>query len=868
MADDTDQTQVASADDTPVGSSLPVLEISYKPKQFKDPSQMTDEEMQAEIGASQPRQKAAPQPAAPAQTKVAPPASPFGTVRGEPQPTALKDPSQMTDEEIKAELAASSPEAQKEQTKQLIQALQTKADIMETGGPGAATAMPAVTSSFINAATLNLARNARALALAYKNGTSFADQYAKEKAYDEAVARLHPYLSTASGIAGGLASAPFLPTFGMGKAGVMAAEEAPGLIRSALSSGLTSGIYGGISGGLGEHTLGGAGSEALKSAGLGAALGPVINKALTTASSRSLYRPTDSAGNLTQDAENAIRAIGLDPTTKPQNALNSILNAFRAKGISPAAAREGVSREFGVPLTRGQALADPNAIAKEQMMETMGPVGQFLGKAQPEQVATSQREFMGPNAPSDYMEAARQTEQNVIQAHQAAHDAAQAQYDAEFSKKGIFDANAVRSMASSIEQKMQAANQVIDPDLNPAASKALKDMDDKLGSLNIKNQLGSNPTPAQMKNVVGINMKGMDQIRKRLRMWKDKATSPDDKRLVGQMIEHFDDHVEDAVANGYFSGDSSVLPGLKQARKMWANYKQTYSPQSRDHSSRIMDDIVHGRLNAATIASHFINDSQVGVKQVAPNLWNKMERAFGKGSPELETVKDMMKSKLTTPQRKFETNPKAQAKDVSDRIDAFLKAKGSDLAEKAFSPSERSDLARYSSHMRNIARLGKANIEAETAKTIKRAGLHATAVLAPALAAARAFPGSELAAAAIGHLAANVVNPMLAKRAANIAAKTALSGAPRMINRKAIALTPGVLNNAPGLISGGAQILGNILGNAFATPARAKGGRVEAEQLGKEAERANKSLGGSLKPLMNMPDEDIVNALRLTKTGG
>ena len=82
------------------------------------------------------------------------------------------------------------------------------------------------------------------------------------------------------------------------------------------------------------------------------------------------------------------------------------------------------------------------------------------------------------------------------------------------------------------------------------------------------------PTPLGQPNpddIVAVNLRGVDQARKRLVQFyqaaRTKARTGDasDLRAMQRIMDGFDDHIEQSISNGLFSGDPFVhwmaLPG-------------------------------------------------------------------------------------------------------------------------------------------------------------------------------------------------------------------------------------------------------------------------------------------------------------------
>lgn len=214
----------------------------------------------------------------------------------------------------------------------------------------------------VNTALLNVPRNVDAYAKSRSSGQPFSEEYDKLKGTEEAGSRLNPKSAIAGTVTGVVGGALALPGIGGGATlGARAGRAA-----------LTGAGYAGLAEAFDSKDP----VHVAVSAALGAALGgvaaPVAEKIVGLVSGLVKAGKTGQTflkadGTLTDEAAAAAKAAGVDPATFGRVLHRKFAETFAAKGATPGAAREAAAGEFNVPLTRGQATGDLDAIRFEDM---------------------------------------------------------------------------------------------------------------------------------------------------------------------------------------------------------------------------------------------------------------------------------------------------------------------------------------------------------------------------------------------------------------------------------------------------------------------------------------------------------------------
>ncbi|MCJ2067253.1 hypothetical protein MKK75_00255 [Methylobacterium sp. J-030] len=426
---------------------------------------------------------------------------------------------------------------------------------------------------------------------------TFAENYARFQNLQGAYDRQNPKTAVASELAGGIAATPLMP-------GLPIAEGA-NLTARAARYGLTGAGYGGAAAAIGSHdslkTIEGAGTGF---AG-GAALGPIVEKVappVIAAAGKALEPILARFGRgavatetgFTPRARAVLINAGLDADNLPPELAQHIEASFAAKGETSAALREAQAAEFGLPLSRGQATADPRALAQEgrALAGQSGPRAQQIGEdfaaRQADALAATRDRFMGMAAgdaprvdsPQQAFEGAADRARQTAQAQAERESVAQRGVDdALRAVRGRGGPDAIDGATAAIQGVRDAAEQAkagyrrayadvgqypgqfvpgamdrvgsrvrvrlgsdvpIDDVLTPAATRALRDLDDVPGLFNL--QPGEGP-----------DLRQVEQLRKRLVAYRGTTTTnATDRRAMDQVIHQFDGHVEDAMGAGLF----------------------------------------------------------------------------------------------------------------------------------------------------------------------------------------------------------------------------------------------------------------------------------------------------------------------------
>lgn len=423
----------------------------------------------------------------------------------------------------------------------------------------------------------------------------------------------------------------------------------------------------------------------------------------------SLINPEIAAKENPQDVYESAKG-GVD---KAMMALAPSRGGLAARGkIPPPPPSPIPTGPLNVILSEGQETRALPAIQKEQaaLRGTSGPAAQDRAQQfadqQRQQVSDARDSVVagldqyGQRVAATPQEAAELAQKSIqTAASQRKAGVAQA-YDTAKALPGEIHAAAFEGIGQKIKADLSAGDNpiVIDDKLTPFASRAIQDVENRISQLKIQNRADpfGQPNP---ENIVGINLKGVDQMRRRLSAFRKDAYGSGnaaDGRAASAVIDAFDSQIDNAINGGLFKGDPLAVQAWNDARAAHADYKSTFSAGKNDPTGRVVERILGKGNNPAAIPND-VADFIYGSSGVNPNslnvsVANRVRSILGENSPEWSGVKQGLFQRLVeTPDGVSDLG----AGKIAQRLNQFLNGSGKEMAETMFSPSERTLIKQY-----------------------------------------------------------------------------------------------------------------------------------------------------------------------------
>lgn len=507
---------------------------------------------------------------------------------------------------------------------------------------------------------------------------SFGDRYsenlAREKAKDEGFDAAHPIVSTGAQLTGGVAATlPVAATATGAKLLGLTGSTVPGMIARGAASG----------GAIGALDSAARGGDVGTGAGVGALTGgaaPVVGRAVGSAvqGARNFLHPVLAApGNL-------VHVAGVDVPVSTGQATGDVATQM----MENTALRGGEGQA-------AQKVADQffNGLQQPGVEDARQSVGRGLDR-------------FGQHIASDPQAAAEMVGESTSKIAQASKQNYGDLYKEALAMPGEIHAGALEGIGQKIKSKLTLGDNpvIVDDVTTPVASRALQYIDDTLSRLKITNHADpfGQPNP---ENIVGVNLQGIDQVRKGL---VTMATSAErgsaDRRAVGRIIGAFDDHVEDSMSNGLFTGDDRALDALKDARAAYKQHQQLFRSQGQgDDVGKAMERIVnYNNGQGATsneIANYLFGEARVGGSGLSVRLAQRMRGVLGEESPEWSGIRQGLWSRLTdATEGRTDMGPQK----ASERIFEFLNGSGKAMSQVLFSPEERQQMTQYAGLLKQL----------------------------------------------------------------------------------------------------------------------------------------------------------------------
>lgn len=767
-------------------------------------------------------------------------------------------------------------------------------DTARVGPPRAEQTAELAARNAAHAASLGLSEHAltEAKRQAGTSSDGYWEDYKKNREDLEAMSRLNPgtsALSTTGGVIGGMfVGGPFKALEVPGKVVGNAIKRMPSpftpettaKIADFVGAGTTGAVMGGTSSYVDDQDF----QKAIGNAVVGAGFAPVAQSVVSriVGKMRGYEDPLDAHGNWKPDAQKAIddafapaiQAGTMTPADvkmlQPQ-----LRDIFMQKGASEASAIEAQLREAGVKTpTAGQTtgerpMNEPGLYGTQSVMDAR--------KAAPGNILDKLEQMVPTNTPTSPDVTARL----LYQAERQAQANATSVYPIIASEPGFFGDVVTKNVMGNIDKALQQhggipSNLSSMPNSFPKTIEAYDYIQRTMQNPGTMPQLPGVALDAQTGKLVQTAMTdttvspaSVMAVRKELsRLWGQ--ASPNDRRGIDAIRQGFDRNTEDAVMRSMFSGDSlKVLAMMRSGDAEWSRYMKTFhGPDQVDKIvTKALEPFAQGQVDAGKIAQGILNSEFID-KKLGPTLYKKFEDVLGAGSPQMESVKNQLRSSL------LNTGGANSHLAVASNIEKFLAPGNKTFATQLFTPAEQYQMRMAANAIRTIERqvipskeanekLSKVLFE-ELGPTI----LKGTGAIAGMASGAYHGFGPEIGAA-LGYGASHVAGALTKlkdKAATARAAQREVSGAPAMPKRADDMV--GMPNTDPQSLYP-TQVPTDYGPRVPLFPAqdqerqgRKSGGRV-SDRLVSAVDRAKKNINNQTQTLLRTPDNHVAQALEI-----
>jgi hypothetical protein len=380
----------------------------------------------------------------------------------------------------------------------------------------------------------------------------------------------------------------------------------------------------------------------------------------------------------------ALGPVGEVITTGAGAAVGKVFGGARnpAPGVNPEQIVQEAA-EFGIPLSRGQALSDIGQQAWEESARNNAR-GDIAGRAvrsfderQAQAIQAAKEsitEGFGGNAPATLAEGGEAVALGLRNKADELRQGADAAYTAAAGKDATIAIDEVGRLGQKVAVQLEEQGINLDTYGNyPGAQSAMN---------LLRRVAGFEGAPAG-ENVVAQSLQGLEQARKAL--LKVKPANGEDYRALKAIRSAYDSWMDDAIDQKLFSGDASALDDLKKGRELWSQYKGLTAGKGGDALPILGKMIEEGRTGEE-IANWLMGASTAGQAGRAARVAFEVKKVLGADSQEWQTLRQMAVMKAFNPTRG--TGNQALFKSVGE----FTK---SPLSRQLFSPEEIGQLRRF-----------------------------------------------------------------------------------------------------------------------------------------------------------------------------
>lgn len=731
-------------------------------------------------------------------------------------------------------------------------------------------ALKALTYSALNTALLNAPSHVIALWDKISTGKDYTKAFEEQKAYEKALERQHPYASGA-GTALGIGAGFLVPGGAAAQAAKAATAAKYGSTAGRLAEiGAAGGVGAGVSGASaalekpitkpGEMFNRETFNQAMIGAGIGAGAQALLPKLFTALSKKP--KIVDEAGNLTDEAKNAFKAVYGDryDAAEIERMKDALAASMAKKGPTEAAVKEAMLKSEEIPtVTRGMttgekplpAAAEVAEYAQQRAQQKLGEKARGLMGERPGETEIAESLYKG----------ALGAQKEVAGAYEGMRKlTGQITPEAENLIKNTPKGQG--ELLTNIQEALQAQNLPTTFGKGEGFKKARQAMQ----------WMEKNPVSGNYIHDEGLSVRNIEAINQQLnRYYRAARGKPEDQMAISVMKDAFNKTVRKYVGDPdtFKGGDGkAVLKAIDDARDSFAKMKDIYAPATtsgagaaefnrvidqfaKTASGKVKENLQQGSLNAAQdTVNKYLTDRKVGLA-----FYDRLEKALGKDSDGMKAVNQQIKVKLLDTGDDLTKLPQ--------RINEFLRD-NRELAGKVFDTDQRYQLKKLADSLDIIYRSGKPNEQQQSAamNLIKKtgnllAGVAVGQVKGP-IAGAAVYGGAEAVRAASRGLT-KARQRIVEESGAPAFKKTPAAGS-RYVP------TP---SSEPFRSKEEEAGYGEPKPLPPLTIRRATGGRVGgiAAKLMADVERARKEVSGKTKVLLNADDTHIARALEVANRG-
>ena len=417
--------------------------------------------------------------------------------------------------------------------------------------------------------------------------------------------------------------------------------------RVGVASGLTQAGLSGMTQAAGRDASGGEIAGEIAIAGtLGAGFEAIGQKVAQVFKARGLAKQMRETG-ITDELREEVKRIVIPLGVNADDVTDDFIRSF---SVAPDA-RLPMEREFGTQLTRGGRSLDPQQLNFEDSARA-GALGERAQTA----YVTNERGQLGDLNRAQLQIASeiggtetlfdnQLTAQNVMNrvrgAESTARDAERQAYE------GVADAGLNTDLYKGLLNRARLSVQSTDYPKNPehaSTRSALDFLRTKLAD--IESVMGSKKLARQMQGRT-IPIKEVEGIRRQLNAFKTDAANNTDRRNMQQIVQTFDDYLDNDVVRALMDGDSNAIQQYKDARGLTREYFRKFGERPTltrsgnfipDRPGKFIEKIIFSDPTDEEVANTLFSAAALSNK-ASSNMALRFREVLGQGSAEWNQVR-------------------------------------------------------------------------------------------------------------------------------------------------------------------------------------------------------------------------------------
>jgi len=260
---------------------------------------------------------------------------------------------------------------------------------------------------------------------------------------------------------------------------------------------------------------------------------------------------------------------------------------------------------------------------------------------------------------------------------------------------GDVDPTALRLLSEAVDPLESRVlgilkERVVDPKLTPASRSAV-------------GEIRAIIPKTGKANVTDISLKTIETTRKKLNEYYKAGANDTDRGNVSAIIKEFDSWLDDSISDGLIRGDINQLDKLKEARKLFSTYKETFPTNNTakladSDAAKVIRTIVEKDLQPSEVMNLLYGKSAIGESQSAVRTVQRLKKMFGNESNDFKQFQEAAFVRLT---RDSQGNMLPASKIVKT-IDELFMGKGSALTRELFNANQINTMRKLRSDLNKL----------------------------------------------------------------------------------------------------------------------------------------------------------------------